>query len=363
MALTDTAIRNAKPKDRPYKLADEKGLYLLVNSNGGKWWRLKYRFAGKEKLLALGIYGSKKDEVSLKKAREKRDEARGLLTDGKDPSESRREDKRAKAIAAASSFEAVAREFIANQSARRDEDYQKYALRRLEQNVFGAIGRRPIAEIEAPELLEILRKMEARGVHEMTARVRQLCGQVFRYGIATGRCKRDPASDLKGALMPFRVKHIPAIAPKELPELMKKIAGYDGERVTRLALQMLARTFVRRGEIIAAEWGEFDFEDALWTVPGPRMKMKNDHYVPLARQTLVILKELRSINDPKHSPYAFAVHNPRRHISENTMIYALYRLGYKGRMTGHGFRSVASTTRAWISFIQLGCYRKTVEPL
>ena len=176
----------------------------------------------------------------------------------------------------------------------------------------------------------------------MTARVRQLCGQVFRYGIATGRCKRDPASDLKGALMPFKVKHIPAIAPKELPELMRKVAGYDGEHVTRLALQMLARTFVRTREIIAAEWTEFDFEDALWTIPGPRMKMKSDHYVPLAGQTLGILKELRSINNPIDTPFVFAIHNPRRHISENTMIYALYRLGYKGRMTGHGFRSVAS---------------------
>ena len=343
MPLTDIAIKSAKPKDRPYKLADEKGLYLLVNPNGGKWWRFKYRFAGKEKLLALGVYGDKKDGVSLRKARERRDEARGLLGDGKDPSESRREVKRGKAIAAANTFEAVAREFIANQSARRNEDYLKYALRRLEQNVFGAVGRRPIAEIEAPELLDILRKMEARGVHDMTARVRQLCGQVFRYGIATGRRKRDPASDLKGALMPFKVKHIPAIAPKELPELMRKVAGYDGEHVTRLALQMLARTFVRTSEIIAAEWTEFDFEDALWTIPGPRMKMKNDHYVPLAEQTLGILKELRSINDPKYTPFVFAIHNPRRHISENTMIYALYRLGYKGRMTGHGFRSVAST--------------------
>ncbi len=339
MALTDTAIKNAKPKERPYKLADGQGMFLLVNPNGHKWWRLKYRHAGKEKLLALGTY----PEVSLKEAREQREKARAVIRSTQDPSEVRKTEKREKKIAAANSFESVAREFVANQSARRNEDYQKYALRRLEQNVFGQIGHRPISEMEAPELLEVLRKMEARGVHEMTARVRQLCGQVFRYGIATGRCKRDPAGDLKGALMPFKVNHIPAVEPGGLPELLAKIAAYDGEPVTRLALRFLAHTFVRTGELIAAKWKEFNFDDALWTVPGPRMKMKNDHYVPLARQPLAILKELQTINGSEPEGFVFAVINPRKHISENTMIYALYRLGYKGRMTGHGFRSVAST--------------------
>jgi integrase len=340
MTLTDTAIKSAKPQARPYKLADEKGMFLLVNPNGGKWWRFKYRVAGKEKLLALGTY----PEVSLKEARDQRDKARSLLrSEKRDPSEVRKQEKREKQLAASNSFESVAREFIANQRVRRDEDYEKYALRRLQQNVFPAIGHRPIAEIEAPELLDLLRKMEARGVHEMTARVRQLCGQVFRYGIATGRCKRDPAADLKGALMPFKVKHIPAIQPKELPELFAKIADYDGEPVTRLALQFLAHTFVRTSELIAARWKEFDFQDALWTVPGPRMKMKNDHYVPLSKQALGILAELQAINGGDPEGYVFAAYNPGKHISENTMIYALYRLGYKGRMTGHGFRSLAST--------------------
>jgi integrase len=300
---------------------------------------LSYRFDGKQKTLALGSY----PETSLKEAREKCDAARKLIGSNKDPGAVRKAEKREQKIAAINSFEAVAREFIAAQAKRCEPGYEKYSLRRLDHDIFPNLGKRPIAQIEAPELWEVLRKIEARGAHEMANRCRQLCGQVFRYGIATGRCARNPAADLAGALIKPKVKHIPSIDLKELPELLEKIERYDGEPVTRLALKFLALTFVRTGELIGAKWEEIDFANAVWTVPGPRMKMKNPHYVPLSSQALDIIDELKVLNNPERTPFVFAVNNPLKHMSENTMIYALYRLGYKSRHTGHGFRTLAST--------------------
>jgi integrase len=216
-------------------------------------------------------------------------------------------------------------------------------LRRLEKNLFPHLGRRPIAEISAPELLACVRKIEARGAYDLAHRVLQVCSQVFRYGIATGRCTRDIAVDLRGALTPHKTKHQAAVRPEELPELLRAIAGYDekGDKQTRLALQLLALTFVRTNELIGAEWTEFDLDAGLWIVPAVRMKMKTEHVVPLSSQAKAVLEELRELAGI--SRFVFPGRNRDKPISNNTMLFALYRLGYKGKMTGHGFRAVAST--------------------
>ncbi len=339
--LTDPDIRNAKPKEKPYKLADGGGLFLLVNASGSKYWRMKYRYAGKEKLLALGVY----PDVTLKQARKKREDARRKLDENIDPGEQRKADAREKKLAAVNSFETVAREWYAKQLHTWVKTHSTDVLRRLEGNIFPAIGPRPIAKIDAPELLATVRKIEARGAYDLAHRVLAVCGQVFRYGIATGRCSRDISADLRGALTPHKAKHQAAVRPEELPELMRSIATYDettGDTLTRLALQLLAETFVRTSELIGALWEEFDTEAALWVIPAGRMKMKTEHIVPLSKQALAILEQLRTIGGG--SRFLFPGRNRDKPISNNTMLYALYRLGYKGKMTGHGFRAVASTT-------------------
>lgn len=339
MPLTDTAIRNAKPADKPQRLFDGYGLYLEVAPSGGKWWRLKYRHASKEKRLSLGVY----PEVSLKEARSKRDEARKLLADGTDPGEQRKLDKLLKIDRAANSFEAVAREWYKKQLHTWVPHHATDVLRRLEANLFPDIGARPIAEIEAPELLATVGKIEKRGAYDLAHRVLQVSGQVFRYGIASGRCTRDISADLRGALTPHKAKHQAAVRPEELPDLLHAIDGYEaiGDRQTRLALQLLALTFVRTNELIGALWEEIDTEAALWIIPAERMKMRSEHLVPLSNQALAILDELRGLCGG--SRFVFPGRNRDKPISNNTMLFALYRLGYKGKMTGHGFRSVAST--------------------
>jgi len=337
MMLTIAKIKNAKPKDRPYKLGDGRGMFMLVNPNDSRWWRYKYRFGGMEKLLALGTY----PDVSLKEARNRLDEARKLLAEGKDPSAVRKAEKQANKLSVGNSFEMVAREFIEKQANRWSKTYAQGFRRRLELNVFPVLGNRPIGEIDAPELLGVLRIVEERGAYDLSHRLLQMCGQVFRYGVATGRCKRDPSSDLRGALTPHKKLHMAAVKPEEFPELLAKIDAYDGEAQTRLALQLLALTFVRTNELIGAEWHEFDIENAIWIVPEGRMKMTTEHIVPLSSQVLKLLEDLQALNGD--SRYVFTGRNPHRYMSNNTMLYALYRMGYKSRMTGHGFRSVAST--------------------
>jgi integrase len=348
MPLTDKAIGAAKARDRAFKLADEKGLFLLVSpvrrgpeGRASKLWRFKYRFGGKEKLLALGSY----PEISLAEARRRRDVAREQVASGKDPSETRKRDRRESKRRSANSFEAVAKDYVDAYSNRWSQAYARDVLHRLISNIFPDLGGRPIAEIEAPELLEVLRKMEARGAHDLAHRMQQLCGQVFRFGVATGRCSRDPAADLKGALTPPKRNHMAAIRPEELPELLRKIDAYDGEPQTRLGLQLLSLTFVRTKELIGAQWIEFDFEKALWTIPSSRMKRVHgvslDHLVPLASQSIEALHQLKQLNGSGR--FVFRGKNAQSHMSNNTLLYALYRLGYHSRMTGHGFRTVAST--------------------
>lgn len=326
--------------DGPYKLPDGGGMFLMVNPNGSRYWRLKYRWAGKEKLLALGVY----PETTLKEARRKRDEARKLLADGIDPGETRKVENRARKLAAENSFEAVAREWYGKHSPTWVKTHAKDVLRRLEGNIFPILGHRPIGEIDPPELLAAVRKIENRGAFDLAHRVLAVCGQVFRYGVASGHCTRDMAADLRGALTPHKKKHQAAVKPEELPDLLRKIDAYDkdtGDTLTRLALQLMAATFVRTSELIGAKWAEFDMDAAVWAIPAERMKMKTEHLVPLSRQALAILEEIKPIAG--RSAFVFPGRNRDKPISNNTMLFALYRLGYKGKMTGHGFRAVAST--------------------
>jgi integrase len=307
--------------------------------DGRKYWRWRYRYAGKDKTLSLGVY----PKVSLNKSREKCDELRQQLEADLDPSLERKTNALRKKAADANSFEAVAREWYGKQTHTWVDHHADDVKRRLEKNIFPFLGIRPIDQIEAPELLHAVRKIEARGAYDLAHRVLQVCGQVFRYGLATGRCKRDPSPDLRGALTPHKKKNQAAVRPEELSELMSAISGYEaiGGKQIQLALQLLAHTFVRTNELIGAEWTEFDLNNSVWVIPAGRMKMKNEHIVPLSPQALMMLAELKEISDG--SRLVFPGRNRDKSISNNTMLFALYRLGYKGRMTGHGFRAVAST--------------------
>jgi integrase len=338
--LTDPKCRTATCEGKALrKLADGKGLQLWIHADGRKYWRLRYWIAGKEKSLSLGVY----PEVTLKQARLRRDAERKRLADGLDPSAERRAEKLRARLAAENSFEAVAREWYAKQLHTWVPSHSSDVLRRLESNIFPALGARPIAQIDAPELLAAVRRIESRGAYDLAHRVLQVCGQVFRYGIATGRCSRDLAADLRGALTPHVKKSQAAVRPEDLPALLRAIATYDqlGDRETMLALRLLALTFVRTGELIGATWTEIDRDAALWIIPAARMKARAEHLVPLSRQAVAILEELAALC--RGSRFVFPGRHRDKPISNNTMLFALYRLGYKGKMTGHGFRAVAST--------------------
>ena len=340
MPLTDIAARAAKQTDKPYKLADEKGMYLLVNPNGSKWWRLKYRFLGKEKLLSFGVY----PDVSLKDARLKRDQARALLAGDIDPSLHRQVQRAAKVERLGNSFEVVAREWIAKTSTKWKESHSSNISRRLEKDVFPWIGGRAIAEIAAPELLTCLRRIESRGAIETAHRCHQDCGQVFRYAIATGRAERDVAADLRGALQAVNTRHHASITePKAIGELLRAIEDFNGSFVTNCAMRIAPYVFARPGELRHAEWAEINFDTNEWRIPAGKMKMKAVHIVPLSAQALAILKEIHPLTG--HVRYVFpGIRTSDRPMSENTINAALRRLGYtKDEMTGHGFRSMAST--------------------
>lgn len=338
--LSAVKCKNATSNQaRVRKLHDGEGLYLWVYLNGRKYWRMRYWQGGKEKSLSLGVY----PQVSLSEAREKATVLRKQLQADLDPSAERKAEALRKKLTAENSFEAIACEWYTKQQHTWVPHHARDVKRRLENNIFPTLGNRPIDQISAPELLQALRKIEARGAYDLAHRVLQVCGQVFRYGIATGRCARNISTDLRGALTPHAKQHQPAVRSEELPKLLQAITRYDeiGDRQTCLALQLLAHTFVRTNELIGAEWAEFNQEDALWVIPASRMKMRTEHVVPLALQTLAILAELKKISG--ESRYVFPGRNPNKPISNNTLLFALYRLGYKGKMTGHGFRAVAST--------------------
>ena len=340
MSLTDKSIRTARHSDKAVRLFDGGGLYLEFAPKGGKWWRLKYRFGGKEKRFSLGVY----PHVTLKQARERRDEAKKLLANGIDPSVQRKASNAAVTERAANSFEAIAREWFASFSRKWVKGHSDKVLRRLEHNVFPYLGARPIAEITTPELLVVLRKVEGRGAIETAHRTKQNCSQVFRYAVATGRAERDPTVELRGALTPVRERHHPSITdPKAIGALLRAIVGYDGSLVTRCALRLAPLTFVRPGELRRAEWPEFDFDKAEWRIPAERMKMREQHIVPLSTQAVAVLMELQPLTGRNRYVFPGARTNGRP-MSENTVNAALRRLGYASdQMTGHGFRSMAST--------------------
>lgn len=339
MALTDTAIKNAKPQGKPVKLTDEKGLFLLLNPNGSKWWRLNYRFDGKRKTLSMGVY----PDVPLRLARGRREAARKLLAAGVDPGAQRKAEKQANAATGTNTFEALAREWMATRGKEWTAGYASKTRSALERHAFPAIGARPIAEITAPDLLALLRAIETRGTVDMAHRVQQHCGAIWRFAIATGRAIADPVTSLRGALSTVRTEHYAALTdPLEFGGLLRAIDDYRGEATTKAAMQFLALTFQRTKEVRFAEWSQIDQEQALWRIPAEVMKMREAHLVPLSRQAIDVLERLRPLTGKGRLVFPSSI-SGERPLSENTVIYALARMGYKGRMTGHGFRSVAST--------------------
>jgi len=343
MKLTDAAVRKAKPEAKPYKMADGGGMYLFVHLNGGKYWRLDYRFVGKQKTLALGVY----PDVSLSLARERREEARKLLANDCDPGAVKQTQKRQAKISAANSFELIAREFHALKSPMWTPHHATDWINTLEREVFNKFGHRPITEIEAPDVLDILRAIEARGTFEIRARVLQRVRAVFAYAIASGRSRHNPAAEISGALAPRpKVKHFAALSEKELPEFLRALDEYQerakSSPIVFAATRLLALTFVRTGEVRGAQWCEFDLDAGLWVIPAERMKAREPHTVPLSRQAVEIIRGLHPLTG--HLPTLFPSRNRDGGIiSENTVLKVIERMGYKGRMTGHGFRSIAST--------------------
>ena len=343
MALTDIAIRNAKARPRPYKLADALGLFVLVQPSGGKLWRLKYRVDGREKKLGFGTY----PEVSLSDARKRRDEARELVASGKDPSREKQRDKARARIDAGNTFTAIANEYCAKR--RRDGEKawapatasrSEYLLSLLN----GAIGRLAINEIEPADVLTAIRRIEGKGNLESARRTLQLASSVFRYAVATARLASDPTRDLRGALTAPTVTHYGAITEaSRVGELLRAIDGYAGQGHTKLAMQIAPHVFVRPGELRHADWGEIDLDAALWTIPAAKTKMRKPHHVPLSRQAGALFREMREATGP--SGYVFpSIRTRTRPMSENTINAGLRRLGYASdEMTAHGFRAMAST--------------------
>ncbi len=340
MKLTALAVKNAKGREKAYKLTDGAGMYLLVNPNGRKYWRLNYRFGGKRKTLAIGVYPT----VSLAEAREKREAAKKLLAENRDPAIQRRIQRLTAGFAAGTTFKEIAEEWLAKLEREGRADSTMSKLEWLLSFAYPIIGDRPINEITAPELLAALRTFEIRGRYESARRLRGTCGQVFRYAIATGRAERDISVDLRGALTTPRVTHRPAIVePKAFGELLRALESYKGQPTVLTALRLAPHVFVRPGELRQAEWDEFDFDAAIWMIPDFKTKMRRPHKVPLSRQSIAILDTLYEITG--HRQYVFpSLINWKRPMSENSVNAALRRLGYsKDEMTCHGFRATAST--------------------
>jgi integrase len=338
MVLKDIHIRNAKPKAKIYRLFDGGGLYLEISPGGGKYWRYKYRFAGKEKRLAFGIY----PDLSLSEARELHTQARKALAKGEDPSAVKREAARQIRLKSTNTFEAIAREWHQNNLAKWTPNHGAKVLRRLEADIFRSLGSRPIAEISSSEMLEAIRKIEKRGALDIAHRVLQSCGQIFAYAVITDRAERNPTTALRGALKPVQRNHHAYLKADELPEFLSKLQKYDGDLQTQLAVRLLLLTFVRTGELRGAKWEEINFATAEWRIPAERMKMRDPHIVPLSTQAISALREMQSRTS--NNEYVFPnQQKPTGFMSENTILYALYRMGYHSRATGHGFRSTAST--------------------
>lgn len=338
MSLTDAAARQAKPKEKQYKLSDSAGLYLLVHPNGSKYWRLKYRINGKEKTLALGVY----PDVTLTEARAKRDEARKLIGNEADPIKIKREQNRQAKLKATNSFKAIAREWHDQQKDGWCDSHATKVFASLDKEVFPAFGDYPITDITAPMVLEVVRAIEKRGALDVASRVLQRTRKVFSYAIQTGRAEHNPCVDMGNVLKTRKVKHRAALMRNDLPEFLRKLESFNGHKLTELALRMVVLTFVRSRELRLARWDEFDIERAEWRIPAERMKMRAPHIVPLSKQALAVLEEIRTLTGSYE--LVFPSQNSRKKsMSENTMLYAMYDMGYHGRATVHGFRATAST--------------------
>jgi integrase len=338
--LTDLKLRNLETRDKPYKVADGNGLFVLVSPSGLRAWRWKYRFAGKEKVLPLGKY----PDVTLADARRARDEARNKLLADVDPAEERRDAKFALLAAHESSFETVARAWHKVWAPTKHQRYSDDVLARLQRNVFPVMGHKPVSQIEPKDVVRMMELIQGRGATDIARRVRNTCSQVFRYAVTKGLCARNPAGEFKPSdVLPQRkAANHARVDESELPELLRKIEAYEGSQLTRLAIKLLALTFVRTSELIEAKWSEIDFETAEWRIPAERMKMKRLHIVPLAPQALETLRTLQVISGKREFLFP-GERDRKKSMSNNTILKALERMGYKGKMTGHGFRGLAST--------------------
>jgi integrase len=338
--LTDTEVRKSKPTDKAYRLTDGKGLFLFITPTGGRLWRFKYRYDGKQKLMALGQY----PDVPLVLARERHAAARKLLATGVDPMAQRKAEKTARKATDENSFQTIAGLWLEHWRVGKSRQHVDATRRRLEANVFPLLGARPITEIEAPELVTMVKSIEGRGVGDLAKRALETTGQIFRFGIAHGYTRRNPAAEFRPSdiLRPTKKTNLARIDVKELPALLRAIEVYQGTHITRLAIKLLALTFVRTTELIGARWEEFDLEARRWNVPASRMKMKTPHIVALSSQAIEVLELLRSLARSDELLFP-GDRNHDKPMSNNTILLALKRMGYQGRMTGHGFRGLAST--------------------
>ena len=335
MKLTDFEVKRALPQDKEYTLQDQKGFGLVVEKSGSKWWFYRYtRPSGKRNIISIGTY----PKVSLKTARERYLEYQELLGQGIDPAQHKKEAKQL------TSFQSVAMDWWNNWKINKTERHAGYTLRRLESDVFPEIGSLPIKKITAPDLLRLIKKIQSRGAIDIAKRALNTCNQIFRYSVAHGLTDRNPAADIKPSdvLQSTVKRNHSRIDQKDLPELLTKINEYDGQPLTRLALKLMALTFVRTGELIGAKWDEIELDNKLWRIPAERMKMRTPHIVPLSNQAIVVVQCIQKYSS--HSEFLFpGERNPQKPMSNNTLLYALYRMGYHSRMTGHGFRGLAST--------------------
>lgn len=338
MALTARQVETAKPKEKSYKLFDGGGLYLEVTAKGSRYWRMKYRFGGKEKRLAFGVFPT----VTLAEAREMRNQAKKVLAAGGDPGEIKKEEKAIQKLNTGNTFEAIAREWHKSKADRWSLRYRDEIIDTFEKDIFPYIGKRPIAEIKPLELLETLRKMEKRGALEKMRKVRQRCGEVYRYAIITGRAEYNPAPDLATALTPPKKQHFPFLSAEELPYFLKDLAGYTGSVITKTATKIILLTAVRTQELRFARWQDIDLEKGIWEIPAEVMKMKRPHIVPLSKQVIELFNSLKPLSG--HYELVFIGRNDhRKPISKESVNQVIELLGYKGRLTGHGFRHTMST--------------------
>ncbi|MCW9488680.1 tyrosine-type recombinase/integrase [Klebsiella michiganensis] len=338
MKLTARQVDTSRPKDKPYKLSDGGGLYLLVNPNGSRYWRLKYRIAGKEKLLALGVY----PDITLAEARQKRADAKKVLAAGGDPGQEKQEEKQAKEQAVANSFERLAMEWHSHKSTSWSEGYAEHLLMYLKKDIFPFIGQKAITDISQVEMLNVLRKMEQRGVLDKLKKTRQACRQIFTYAIITGRAEHNPVSDLAGALKSPKQQHYPHLLVDQIPDFLRALSEYSGSTITRNATRLLMLTGLRTIELRASEWVDIDFDKGVWNIPVERMKMRRPHLVPLSIQVRELLEEIHQLTG--RGKYVFPGRNDAgKPMSEASINQVIKRIGYDGKATGHGFRHTMST--------------------